>query len=147
MLLISQLLDLCTQIRTHIPELKKHVLIVEQDHLRSKMRDLLEHDFPLLVAVLPSHSKKAQNRDSFHFNNALMFFVLQRAQRSADENDLDHFIQTQSIIQMLEEFLTLPPEGLCGLLKDYEPDTVNIDPEYNFCDCDGYSISFNLKTR
>ncbi len=149
MVTIEQLESLQQKAKEAILSLGDTGIIVQEDHLRDLIRDFKGLQFPVLIAVVPAARKEGRNRDSMQWNNSLLFFVLKKVTRAKELRKSDAIRETQPIMLAFETLLTQLQadysEG-CPFLQKLDQNTIQIEPEYNLADCDGWSISFSLMT-
>lgn len=151
MIKLLQLRDLANDAVHHLPGLRKMIYVVDEAHLSKQLKDMPSEDFPILVTVIPSHSSNANNADNIRWNTSLLFFVLSKINRKQNTPDdvIEYYHSLQSLtldfaMWMMDQKFS---EQHCGLLKDLQESGIQIEPEYNYFGCDGYSISFNLMNR
>ena len=124
--------------------------ITTESELSKKMHKLSASQFPLLVVVTPSYDAKATDEDNAWDINHLLFFVLKRDQfQGANEtNNAADMDQTLAIIKDIKNHLKngFPDFQDCTLMNGIDPGSFHVDPEYNFLGCNGWSISFQIKT-
>lgn len=124
--------------------------VTTESHLSKKMSELKASQFPLLVAVTPSYNVDAQDHDSAKDISQMLFFVLakndfQGAKPTTEAANAD---ATLEIVNKIQEYLLNGfPDHTddCIFPAAIEPGSFNIDPEWNYLGCDGWSISFQIK--
>lgn len=127
-----------------LPGLKHSVVVVDQDHLRSRIKEV-KRDEHILAAVLPSHDRQGAMDSTRDFNTFLVF-VLKKVDYSDRKFSLERedYQQCFEIVQELLAYMEqLKSEG-CNFLSWYDGN-VSVDPEYNFQECDGYALSFVIR--
>lgn len=151
MITINQLRELSKQAVDHVVGLNKMVPVIDEAHLSKQIKDKQEEDFPLLVTVIPSHSSQATDPDNIRWNSPLLFFILKKINRKVNTPDdiFDYYHELQEVTKRFIDWMKDQKftDQYCGLLKDLQEDGIQIEPEYNYFGCDGYSISFNLINR
>lgn len=149
MLKVTDLNSFSANAVSAIAGLHTHFTIVTESHLRKKLRDLNVQQSPFLLAVLPSSHSEAPNKDAQSWQNELMFFILKGpidySNRTA-QGEIDDYQETQDLAIALANYLD-EQSGDCNWLNEYDGDKIEIDPEYNFQSCDGWSVTMNIKTN
>lgn len=148
MINISQLILLAQRIKDNTA-VAHFEWVTTESHLSKKMNELKLSQFPLLVVVTPSYNVDAQNSDNVKDISQMLFFVLKRnqyqgANPASEAADAD---QTLAIVQQIKTFLLngFPNVRDCIFPSAMEPNSINIDPEWNYLGCDGWSLSFQIK--
>jgi len=143
--LLLNLAGLCCQ---HTP-LANFSWVTTEGELSRKIGQLAASDFPLLVVVTPSFSTLAPDADNVQHIAAQLFFILangrfQNETQASLQADMD---LTLSIAMAIKSFLIngFPNQPHCPFQGTVFPDSFNLDPEYNFLGCNGWSMSFQSK--
>jgi hypothetical protein len=133
-----------------IAELKQDVWVTTESELSRKVPNLRADDFPLLVMVTPSFDVEGQDADNVRDVAQLLFFVLKKGgfqseKESTQEADMN---ETLLIIQQIKSYLLngFPAVEDCSLPNHIVPHSFHIDPEFNYLGCNGWSMSFQIKT-
>lgn len=107
----------------------------------------------LLVAIVPSSDTQAiSNNNVFENEQAIVYIIQKIDHKDQDEEDAINGIEDaqQKIFDLkmyLYEIATNCGHVFHPWLKQLELNTLHTDPEYNFLGCDGYSLSFVIKTN
>jgi len=148
MLSVQELDLFCQSAIQSVDGLKDHFLVISESHLRKKLRGVKPEQSPFLLTILPSARSQAASKDAILWSNELMFFILKGPINYSNRNqdqEVNDYGQTQLVA---DDFLNYIDEASrdCHWLQRYDGDAVELDPEYNFQSCDGWSLTFNLKT-
>ena len=130
-----------------LDSIKKLILVVNESQLADKIRDLKQADCPFMVLVIPSADALAKDNDNITEANSLLLYILQKASRSdlTDELELLMYEITQNAISDLKNLMLADKQNSdngCSFLRKLNLDTFHTDPEYNYLDCYGWSLSF-----
>ncbi len=124
--------------------------VTTESHLAKKMQSLKASQFPLLVMVTPSYNVDAQDSDSVKDISQMLLFVLMRNEFQGNKPEIEaaYADQTLAIIETIQQHLLngFPSAGDdCIFPAATEPGSFNIDPEWNYLGCDGWSMTFQIK--
>jgi len=148
MININELITLAQRIKEHT-EIAHYEWVTTESHLSKKIQALKVSQFPLLVVVTPSYSVEALDNDCAQDINQMLFFVLKRnlAQVATPESEVADADETLAIVNKIKKYLLNGFPGVedCIFPACVEPNSLNIDPEWNYLGCDGWSISFQIK--
>lgn len=152
MLSVNDLKQICQQAVAALPGLKTHLLIVGESHLSKRLAKLKAADSPFMVALYPSHLSDSKDEDALTWQNQLMFLILTKPQnytmRTLEQEEAD-FAMTQDLAQGFIDHLleARHAQGACNALRRLSSSGIEIDPEYNYYSCDGWSLTLNLRTH
>lgn len=148
MINISQLLTLAQRIKDST-DISHYMWVSTESHLSKKIAECKASQFPLLVVVTPSYNVEAENNENVKDISQMLFFVLKRSQYqgatpASEAADADH---TLAIVQQIKTYLLNGFPGVtdCIFPSAMEPNSISIDPEWNYLGCDGWSMSFLMK--
>ncbi len=151
MLSVTDLKTFCQDVVNTVPGINAHIMIVGEKHLAKHISNKRIEEFPVIVALYPSANGSGSHLDNFQYANELDFFVLKkipdysaRTYQQEEEDYQETQNLTMSVIQFIKDNQGKP--GYCTWLGKINPNTIGIDPEYNYHDCDGWSFSFGLMT-
>lgn len=151
MLEVTEVKRFCTDVVAAVPGINSYIMIVGEKHLAKHIGNKRIEEFPVLVALYPSANGSGSNLDNLQYANELDFFVLQkipdysaRTYQKEEDDYIDTQALTKAVIQFIKDNQGKP--GYCTWLGKINPNTIGIDPEYNYHDCDGWSFSFGLMT-
>lgn len=124
--------------------------VTTESELSRKVPNLKTNHFPLLVYVTPSFDPEGKDADNMKEVASMLFFVLkngrfQSEKESTQQADMD---ETLSIIKDLKQYLIngFPSNPDCVVPNGVIPHSFHIDPEFNYLGCNGWSMSFQIKT-
>ena len=150
MLSVNSLDNICRKAVADVIGLEKHFLVISESHLAKRLRGLKAHESPILVAILPTAQGQSANVDTLLWQNQLMFLVLKgpvNYTARAVEAEVEDFNFTQKLtLDFIDYLRTQQTSGQCTILKKLDLNSLQVDPEYNFHSCDGWSITLNLDT-
>lgn len=150
MILIAQLEAYVSQLVQNTPGINHGLVVMDESHLAKQLRDLSADQFPLLVATYPMAQGTGQNWDAFMTDNAIIYFVLEKADQSANthaqENTLYHNLQV-AVMELINQFIrgkdTL--NGTCHFSQTLAVNQLSIEPENLIAGCQGWSIGATYK--
>ena len=127
----------------------KTILVRNETELAQKIKDFANGEL-FLVVVIPSSDTTARNPDNILEKETIILYAIKKVSHK-DQNDTDvisDMIQTQECITAVKDAL-LDDAGDCdALMHEYisrlDFNSMHTDPEYNYLECDGYSLSFVL---
>ena len=127
----------------------KTILVRSEPELAQKIKNITAGEL-FLVVVIPSSDTTARNHDNILEKETVILYALKKvARRNQDDADvISDMIQTQECITAVKDAL-LDDAGDCdALMHEYisrlDFNSMHTDPEYNYLECDGYSLSFVL---
>lgn len=145
---ISSLISLANLIKQHTG-IAHYEWVTTESQLSKKLGDLKATQFPLLVVVTPSYGTDARDHDNVRDIPQMLFFVLKRNkfQSATAATEIADADETLEISRQLKSYLIngFPGQHDCVIPAAIEPNSFNIDPEWNYLGCDGWSISFQMK--
>ena len=148
MITISNLITLAQRIQA-ATAINHFEWVTTESHLTKKLQSLKASQFPLLVVVTPSYAVDGIDPDSTKDISQMLFFVLKRnqAQGATPATEAADADETLAIVNQIKTYLLngFPGVSDCIFPDAIEPNSINIDPEWNYLGCDGWSISFQIK--
>jgi hypothetical protein len=145
---ISSLISLANLIKQHTG-IAHYEWVTTDTQLSKKIGDLKSAQFPLLVVVTPSYGTDAPDNDNVRDISQMLFFVLKRNkfQSATGATEIADTDETLAIARQIKSYLIngFPGANDCIIPAAIEPASFNIDPEWNYLGCDGWSISFQMK--
>lgn len=140
-------------IQSVVPGINHLLMVDDETELTNKISQVSDGDI-ILVAVFPSTDSQAFDEDNIAETDSCVIFLLQKiAQRNIDDADLmDEREATQ-------ELLTAIRSAMYDLMINHADDSnhhimhkliegkQHIDRERNYLGCNGWSLSFALKTN
>jgi len=125
------------------------IFVRNETELAQKIKSIAGGEL-FLVVVIPSSDTTARNHDNILEKETIILYALKKvAHRNQDDNDvITDMIQTQDCITAVKDAL-LDDAGDCdAFMHEYINrigfNSLHTDPEYNYLECDGYSLSFVL---
>ncbi len=145
MLRIRTYRDYWDKFRDTIPELEAITLVHSEGQLSKKISSLRYKKY-ILAVVMPSADIEARDPDSLKYSYEGVFFVLSPIINSEQNEDqfIDNFDKTGDITQLIIETLNNDCCSGCHIFNELDFGSIKIDPEVNFMQCDGYSVSFRF---
>jgi len=149
MINITQLKQLAAQCVTDT-DLEHAEWVTTESELSRKVPNLKTSHFPLLVYVTPSFDPDGMDADNFKDVATMLFFVLKngRFQSEKESNQVTDMDETLAITDQIKTYLLngFPSNPDCALVNGIIPHSFHIDPEYNYLGCNGWSMSFQIKS-
>ena len=140
-------------IASEIPAIKTVFVVDDEAELSSKIKEI-ENLSVILVAVIPSSDMNAPDEDNYGDIDTCLIYLLMKID-PRDETDEDIMAErelTQNTMNSIRH-LMLDLEGCCDgsdaskLMKQVIRGKQHIDRERNYLGCNGYSLSFGIKTN
>ena len=136
-----------------IPGINHCLVVHDESDLASMIREIDDGDV-ILIAVIPSSDIEATSSDDYEEIESCFAFIVKKSDRGnlTQSEYLDQIGQMQTIMSALKK-------KLIDLSEDYDHTTpyshilhglfingMHTDPEYNLLGCNGWGLSFKLKT-
>lgn len=138
------------ELKAAVPEIKQDFLVINDTQLAKELSEVSPTNNCMLISFIPSHKLQGDNVDSVLTNDFMMFLILIKADRAEGQEE---FIQTMKDAQQVAKKVwkkmlsdKSPASGTCGLMRMLQITTISADPIWALNGCDGYEISFQLKT-
>jgi hypothetical protein len=141
---------------TVVPGIDKVLVVHEESDLASTIRDI-DAGCVILIAVIPSSDVEATSSDDYEEIDGCYVFVVKKSDRGNLTHDeyLDELNGTQTIINAVKlKLIELSadtdncynPALFTHLMHRLYINGMHTDPEYNLLGCNGWGLSFKLKT-
>lgn len=141
-----------TDVKNAVSEITRVIIVSNESQLADKIKNVKASDI-ILVVIVPSADVNAMNVDDLFTMNTCLLYVLKfYTNRDKVDSDFENALEeTQdiaaAIAQKMIDDVNTSEHGDCPHIMHYfEPNGMHIDPEYNYLGCNGWSLSFNLKT-
>ena len=130
------------------------MLVSDESELQKKIRDVADGE-KILVAVIPSSDIFALDRDDYSEIDSCFVFILKKSDAaSLTESELlaereetqGMMIAAKTEMLRLADDFTNHPDAIPHLMRHLVEGKIHTDPEYNYLGCNGWSISFSLRT-
>ncbi len=139
-------------IACQISEIQKVFLVDDESELSIKISQVDDRCI-LLVIVTPSSDLNAADEDNYSDIDTCVIYLLMKVdpRNESDDDLMDERELTQSLMQKIRHWM-FELEGRCDgsdpamLMKQIIRGKQHIDRERNYLGCNGYSLSFGLKT-
>ncbi|CAM1357667.1 hypothetical protein [Tenacibaculum halocynthiae] len=149
MLKINDLEQFCEMFKEQTPEIKKVLLLVDDDDYTKFVKSEVHADNQaILITVLPSVNLKYNDKDNFKFTNFLHFFIIQKEDK---KNSYESYVNTFKFTQMLMlkffDFVFEKKDNFqeC-VFKGFDLSKLGIDPVTDKARTYGYSMSIPLNS-
>lgn len=125
-------------------------LVRTESEMQQRIKDV---DGWLLVMVIPSSDTRAFSSDNIaEDEQAIVYMVTQRTESNTDYDDMvenceEAQLRMAAFKLYLYDISQSCEHPLHEICKQMDFNTFHTDPEYNYMGCDGYSLSFVLKTN
>lgn len=127
----------------------KTILVRNETELAQKIKNITAGEI-FLVVVIPSSDTTSRNPDNILEKETIILYAVKKvSHKDQDDTDvINDMIQAQECITAVKDAL-LEDAGDCdALMHEYlsrlDFNSMHTDPEYNYLECDGYSLSFVL---
>ena len=157
MVLISTYKALWEYIATLVDGIDKVLVVHEESDLASTIRDI-DAGSVLLLAIIPSADIEATSSDDYEEIDACFVFVVKKSDRGSLTHD-EYLLELEST----QEIITTVKAKMIEMSSDFDHcregqsfthlmhrlyiNGMHTDPEYNLLGCNGWGISFKLKTK
>jgi len=139
MISVSRFNQLCVDIKTAIPEINQHILVTDEGHAVSKLKD---KPGVILVAIIPSSDRDGQPGQGVDRNSTWLFIVEKDKLGQPDLQELQQYDKLQQIILKVRGYIEEKCAEGIPLLGRYVASANKIDPEYReFGGFNGWSMS------
>jgi hypothetical protein len=154
MIPIENFTALWQYISASVPGIDQFMVVHEESDLALIIREISDGAV-LLIAVLPSADAQSDSVDNYHETDTCFVFVVKKSDRGSLTQDeyLSQLSHTQKIMASLKQ-------QLLALASDTDHSTnhshlfhgliissMHTDPEYNLLGCNGWGLSFKVKTQ
>jgi len=146
--------DLWIYLASIIPGIHHAFTIHEESDMAAAIRDIDQRKV-LLIVVLPSADLEATSADDVEEVNSCYVFLVQKTDHGSTTQDefITQLYQTQAMMQTVKQNLIamssdwehLSPYS--HLLHGLVINGMHTDPEYNLLGCNGWGLSFKIKTK
>jgi hypothetical protein len=139
-------------IKTQENRITHLVDVDDESDLKKKIEDVADLDI-IMVIIYPSADQNAADEDNFGDVDTCVIYVLQKvSNRNMDDTDLmneraltqDIMLNVRSIMARLMN--THADTVYHRMMKQLIRGKQHIDREKNYFECNGYSVSFGIKT-
>ena len=142
---------------TVVPGINKVFIVHEESDLASNIRDI-DAGSVILFAVVPSTDIEATSLDDYEEIESCFMFVVKKSDRSGLTHDeyIAELGTTQVIITAVKKKMIelaadtdhcLDEATYSHLMHRLFINGMHTDPEYNLLGCNGWGLSFKLKTK
>jgi hypothetical protein len=124
-------------------------LVRSETELAADIKQLPIKEF-FIAVLIPSSDTKDWNIDNLHENEGWLVYLLEKSDRKGitHDNRIASVAQHQTIITKIKKMFrddVQDREIPCNINIQF--DTMHTDPEDNFHGCEGYSVSFKVKSN
>ena len=154
MVLISTYRSFWAYLAGVVPGIQHHFVVHEESDMASVIREIDAGDV-ILFAVVPSSDMQAISTDDYEEVDSVWVFIVKKTDRGAVTHS-----EFLSVLETTQLVMIALKNKLIELASDTEHTTayshmmhniilssIHTDPEYNMLGCDGWSLSFKLKTK
>ena len=136
-----------------IPVIERVIVVDDEPELASKIKDIADKCV-FLVAVIPSSDLSAFDEDNHGDIDTCVIYLLQKVDRRDEDDDdiMDERELTQNAMKAIRT-LMLDLEERCDnsdpvkIMQQMIRGKQHVDRERNYLGCNGYSLSFGIKTN
>ena len=127
----------------------KAILVRNETELAQKIKQITAGEL-FLVVVVPSSDTSAMDNDNILEKEQVIVYAVKKvSHRDQDDTDmLADMLATQVCITAVKTMLYADAENHSAAYHQYikriDFNRMHTDPEYNYFECDGYSLSFVL---
>ena len=140
-------------VQSQIPGIDHLFMVDDETELTNKISQVSDGDI-ILIAVFPSTDSQSIDEDNLEEVDSCVIFLLQKIeQRNID--DVDLMAERESTQELLATIRSAMYELMVNHIDDSNHHMMHkliegkqhIDRERNYLGCNGYSLSFSLKTN
>jgi len=130
------------------------MIVSDESELQKKIKEV-DAGQKILIAVIPSSDFSAQDRDNVsEIDTCFVFILVKSDAASLTEDELfneremtqNMMIHAKTEMMRLADDMTTHPDEPAHLMRHLAEGKIHTDPEYNYLGCNGWSISFALRT-
>lgn len=127
------------------------ILVRNETELAQKIKSMVNREL-FLVAVIPSSDTTARNDDNILEKEMVILYALKKVSHKEqnDEDVINDMELTQDCITDIKTNLLSDAQDddadYHHIIKRVDFSRMHTDPEYNYFECDGYSVSLELTT-
>lgn len=141
-------------IASRVNGIDQTLVVHEESDLALTIRDMAGGTV-LLMAILPSTDAQSEGFDNYHETDSCFVFVVKKSDRGSLlwQEFLDEIGQLQKIIAAVKKQLLIlgadtdHTTEYSHLLHGLIIPSMHTDPEYNLLGCNGWGLSFKIKTN
>jgi hypothetical protein len=153
MIPVRQYKALWEYIQSSVPDIDHLFLVDDETELATKIASLSDGDI-ILVVVIPTTDSQAIDEDNISDVDTCVIYVLQKIeQRNTGDDDLmDERATTQELLSkvrftMNALMLDHADDDNHRIMKQLTRGKMHIDRERNYLSCNGWSLSFSIRSR
>lgn len=157
MVLISKYRDFWEYIQSVVPGIDTVLVVHEDSDLASIIRDASAGEV-FLLAIVPSADTEATSHDDYEEFDACYIFVIKKSDRGnlTHREYIDEMEQMQVLMGAIKHKMIelsgdtdhcFDPDSPGHLMHRLQINGMHTDPEYNLFGCNGYGLTFKLKTK
>ncbi len=149
MLKISKYKEILLDFKDNISGIEEFFTARTEEELKRRIKEI-DHFF--LIGIIPSANTDEKSFDNISENDTIILYVIKPiAERDRDNDDTTLQEEAQDIISEIKKRLYTIADNydhaLHQTIRQINFGTMQTDPEYNYMGCDGYSLSFILKSN
>ena len=141
-------------VATQITEIKRVICVDDESELSKKIEDVADKEI-ILVAPYPSSDFNPLDEDNFGDVDTCVIYLLMKinVKNETEEDILTERATTQALLNEIRRLILdleaewTNPTDWTRLMKQLIRGKQHIDRERNFFGCNGYSLSFGLRTN
>lgn len=151
MLRVNRLREFVAEAVASIEDIKSGKVVVTKEEISRFMREHDRSDNTLLIGIVPEHDVSGSS-DNFKTENSLGFYLLDKTDYSADDQDgfLDIFAKVQETAYEFVSFILEQNENgssaICGLFQYLDDVSFPITPIKGLEGCNGYFVGISFDT-
>jgi len=141
-------------VATQITEIKRVICVDDESELSKKIEDVADKEI-ILVAPYPSSDFNPLDEDNYGDVDTCVIYLLMKinVKNETEEDILTERAATQALLNEIRRLMLdleaewTNPTDWTRLMKQLIRGKQHIDRERNFFGCNGYSLSFGLRTN
>ena len=141
-------------VATQITEIKRVICVDDESELSKKIEDVADKEI-ILVAPYPSSDFNPLDEDNFGDVDTCLIYLLMKinVKNETEEDILTERATTQGLLNEIRHLMLdleaqwTNPTDYSRLMKQLIRGKQHIDRERNYFGCNGYSLSFGLRTN
>ena len=152
MINISLYKEFWLDVKSRIQGISRVILVRTEEELRDKIKAIGNKEL-FLVVVVPSSDTTSRDHDNIRERETCIIYVLVKVARAnqTEEGSVSDMILTQDNISAIKHLMLVDSDNHTStyhsILEEIDFSSMHTDPEYQYLECDGYSISFTLTTK
>ena len=139
MVKVTEIKELCNQLKEYDPRIKTVVLAANEGHLINKLKDIKD---VVLACIYPSADRNGRPNEAVDVNTTWFFILEKDVSGQSNSAEEAQFGKLQEVTIKILQYVELSATTHCSFLSRHEPSGTQINPEWKeFGGFNGWSMS------